>query len=119
MLAAARGAARRRVAAAQQPAWCSPAARGCSTGSIFRDSAANKHGLSHALDGTMRGGAHDMKVFGAGTLRALVSRSALAAFLHAHWHVYRAMEAHLDASRSASAGGASLRRGARSFATSR
>jgi hypothetical protein len=118
MRASARGAARRCVAFAhQQAASCSRAARSCSTGAIFRDSAANKHGLSHALDGTMRGGAHDMKVFGAGTLRALVSRSALAAFMHAHWHVYHAMEAHLDASRSASAGGASLRRAAHGAAT--
>lgn len=107
MRASARGAVQRCIIiAAQQPASCT---RSCSTGSIFRDSAANKHGLSHALDGTMRSGAHDMKVFGAGTLRALVSRSALAAFLQAHWHVYRAMEEHLDASRSASAQGACLR----------
>jgi heme oxygenase len=102
MRAAARGVLRR-CGAAQHEA-CNTS-RTCSTGAIFRDSAANKQGLSHALDGTMRGGAHDMKVFGAGTLRALATRDALAAFLHAHWHVYRAMEEHLDASRSASAQG--------------
>ena len=41
----------------------------CSTGAIFRDSVANKTGLSHALDGVMRSRAHDMKTFGAGALR--------------------------------------------------
>ena len=110
MRASARGVLRRCAATAmEQPSPFAHAARSCSTGSIFRDSAANKVGLSHALDGTMRSGAHDMKTFGAGTLRALASRSALAAFLQAHWHVYSAMEAHLDASRSASAQGAWLR----------
>jgi len=29
---------------------------------IFKQSAANKVGLSHALDGVLRGGSHDMKV---------------------------------------------------------
>jgi len=31
-------------------------------GEIFKLSAANKVGLSHALDGVLRGGSHDMKV---------------------------------------------------------
>ena len=48
----------------------------CSTGAIFRDSVANKTGLSHALDGVMRSGAHDMKTFGAGALRVRHSSGA-------------------------------------------
>lgn len=36
-------------------------------------SAANKRGLSLALDGTLREGAHDMRVFGLGFLRSVAS----------------------------------------------
>ena len=68
-----------------------------STSSIFRDSAANKTGLAYALDGTMRSGAHDMKVFGAGALAALASRRNALAFFQGHRHVYKVMERHLDA----------------------
>ena len=82
------------------------AARAASTAAIFRESAANKTGLSHALDGTMRSGAHDMKVFGAGTLAALASRSRALEFLQGHRHVYCAMEQHLDACAPGSATGA-------------
>lgn len=74
--------------------------RGASTASIFRHSKANKHGLSFALDGVMRSGSHDMLTFGAGALRALSSRAALAAFFQSHWHVYNALEAALDSSAS-------------------
>ena len=95
------------------------ATRAASTASIFRNSAANKSGLSFALDGTMRSGAHDMKVFGSGALAALSSRQRAAAFFHGHYHVYNAMERHLDACDAASPTGAlwqrvggSLRRGA-------
>lgn len=82
------------------------ATRAASTAAIFRDSAANKVGLSHALDGTMRSGAHDMKVFGAGTLAALASRANALDFLQGHRHVYCAMERHLDACAPSSATGA-------------
>ena len=68
-----------------------------STSSIFRDSAANKTGLAYALDGTMRSGAHDMIVFGAGALAALASRRNALAFFQGHRHVYSTMEGHLDA----------------------
>ena len=95
------------------------ATRAASTASIFRDSASNKVGLSFALDGTMRSGAHDMKVFGSGALAALASRQHAAAFFQGHRHVYVAMERHLDACNATSPTGAlwqrvggSLRRGA-------
>ena len=71
--------------------------RSLSSGSILRDSKANKEGLSYALDGTMRRGAHDMKTFGSGTLRALATRNALFEFLDGHRIFYHAMEAELDA----------------------
>jgi heme oxygenase len=74
----------------------SPAVRQSSTGSIFRDSVANKSGLSFALDGTMRSGAHDLRTFGAGTLRALCSQSALLRFLEGHRVFYSALENELD-----------------------
>jgi len=67
-----------------------------STGSILRDSLANKTGLSYALDGTMRAGAHDLRVFGAGTLRALATRRALYQFLQGHRVFYEALEQELD-----------------------
>jgi hypothetical protein len=67
----------------------------------------------------MRSGAHDMKVFGSGALAALSSRQRAAAFFHGHYHVYSAMERHLDACDAATPTGAlwqrvgsSLRRGA-------
>ena len=65
-------------------------------GAIFRSSRANKTGLSHALDGAMRDGSHDMRVFGTGTLAALASRSAYASFTAAHYHFYAELEARLD-----------------------
>lgn len=64
--------------------------------SIFKNSAANKVGLSYALDGAMRNGSHDMRVFGTGTLAALVSRASLAKFLAAHHHFYAELETRLD-----------------------
>ena len=66
-------------------------------GSILKTSSANKTGLSYQLDGTMRSGAHDMKTFGAGTLRSLSSLEALNVFFHGHLQFYGAMERHLDA----------------------
>lgn len=69
-----------------------------STGSIFRLSKANKIGLSNMLDGTMRNGSHDMKIFGTGTLRALATRNALLEFFQAHLFFYKTMEEELDKS---------------------
>ena len=69
-----------------------------STAAIFRNSTANKTGLSYELDGTMRSGSHDMKTFGAGSLRALVSKSTLLQFLDGHRVFYEAMEEELDKS---------------------
>jgi hypothetical protein len=37
------------------------------------ESSANKRGLSKMLDGTLREGAHDMRVFGLGFLRSVAS----------------------------------------------
>lgn len=72
------------------------ARRFASTGAIFKDSKANKTGLSHALDGTMRSGAHDLRTFGTGTLRALATRRALLEFLEGHRVFYSEMEQCLD-----------------------
>lgn len=71
-------------------------AAGDTAGEIFKSSVANKTGLSHALDGVMRSGAHDMKVFGTGTLAALASKSAFAKFTAAHYHFYGELERRLD-----------------------
>ena len=65
-------------------------------GSIFRNSVANKTGLSHALDAVMREGHHDMRAFGRGTLAALASRAAYARFTAAHFHFYSELERRLD-----------------------
>ena len=65
-------------------------------GEIFKTSVANKTGLSHALDGVMRSGEHDMRVFGTGTLAALASKSAYAKFAAAHYHFYAELERALD-----------------------
>jgi heme oxygenase len=73
-----------------------------SGGSIFKQSSANKSGLSFALDSTMRSGAHDMGVFGTGTLCALTSKRELLTFLRAHHAFYAAMEQHLDAAQTRS-----------------
>lgn len=71
-------------------------------GGIFRASVANKTGLSNALDGVMRGGEHDMKVFGTGTLAALTTRTAFAKFTAAHYHFYAELERRLDVAADAS-----------------
>jgi len=60
-------------------------------------SAANKRGLSLALDGTLREGAHDMRVFGLGFLRSVASREEYTHFATGMYHYYGAMEARLDA----------------------
>jgi hypothetical protein len=38
------------------------------------ESAANKRGLSKTLDGTLKEGAHDMRIFGLGFLRSLATK---------------------------------------------
>uniref|UniRef100_A0A7S0SNZ9 Uncharacterized protein n=1 Tax=Mantoniella antarctica TaxID=81844 RepID=A0A7S0SNZ9_9CHLO len=77
------------AAAAEKPGADTP-------GAIFKTSVANKIGLAHALDGVMRSGAHDMKVFGNGTLAALASKKAYAKFAAAHYHFYGELERCLD-----------------------
>ena len=67
---------------------------------ILRSGAANKRGLSLALDGTLRK-SHDMKVFGLGTLASLSSRERYSRFTASMHAVYSAMEGRLDASKSA------------------
>ena len=74
--------------------------RSLSSGSILRDSKANKVGLSYALDGTMRRGAHDMKTFGLGTAASLATVERYARFTAAMHHVYGTMERSFDASSS-------------------
>ena len=51
------------------------------------ESAANKRGLSKMLDGTLREGAHDMKVFGLGFLRSVRSLDEYGLFACMHKHV--------------------------------
>jgi heme oxygenase len=60
------------------------------------ESSANKRGLSLALDGTLREGAHDMRVFGLGFLRSVASTQDYAHFTTGMYHYYHAMEACLD-----------------------
>lgn len=55
-------------------------------------SLANKRGLSLKLDGTLREGAHDMRVFGLGFLRSLSSRKEYEHFTVSFYHIYAAME---------------------------
>eukprot|EP00239_Pterosperma_sp_CCMP1384_P011294 CAMPEP_0197863398 /NCGR_PEP_ID=MMETSP1438-20131217/40820_1 /TAXON_ID=1461541 /ORGANISM="Pterosperma sp., Strain CCMP1384" /LENGTH=265 /DNA_ID=CAMNT_0043481275 /DNA_START=259 /DNA_END=1056 /DNA_ORIENTATION=- len=63
---------------------------------IYKESKANKVGLSYDLDGTLRSGAHDMKVFGLGFLRSISSEGHHRSTLTAMWHFYNAMEIHFD-----------------------
>lgn len=55
-----------------------------------------KGSLSHALDGTMREGAHDMRVFGLGTAASMASVEKYARFTAAMLAVYKTMEVELD-----------------------
>ena len=55
-----------------------------------------KGSLSHALDGTMREGAHDMRVFGLGTAASMASVEKYARFTAAMLAVYKTMEEELD-----------------------
>jgi len=55
-------------------------------------SAANKRGLSKMLDGTLREGAHDMRVFGLGFLRSVASHDEYVHFTTGMFHFYGAME---------------------------
>ena len=63
--------------------------------------------LSHALDSTMREGAHDMRVFGLGTAASMASVDRYARFTAAMHAVYSTMEEELDACVDASGSGAS------------
>lgn len=70
---------------------------------ILRQGRANKliGSLAHKLDGTLREGHHDMRVFGLGTAAAWASRERYAAFTTAMLHVYRAMEEELESTHRA------------------
>merc|ERR1711966_229621 len=56
------------------------------------ESAANKRGLSKMLDGTLREGAHDMRVFGLGFLRSVATYDDYVHFTTGMYHYYGAME---------------------------
>jgi len=56
------------------------------------ESSANKRGLSKMLDGTLREGAHDMRVFGLGFLRSVASLDEYVHFTTGMYHYYGAME---------------------------
>ena len=64
---------------------------------ILKNAAANKAGLSKALDATLRQ-AHDMRTFGLGTASSLASRERYLRFTTSMHHVYDTMEQELDAS---------------------
>lgn len=66
---------------------------------IIKTVAANKHGLSKALDTTLRT-SHDMKVFGLGTAASMSSLERYARFTTSMHAVYSTMERNLDASPS-------------------
>ena len=70
---------------------------------IIKNVAANKRGLSKALDTTLRT-SHDMKVFGLGTAASMASRERYARFTTSMHAVYEAMETGLDASPSPAVG---------------
>mmetsp|Transcript_44748 Transcript_44748/g.83513 ORF Transcript_44748/g.83513 Transcript_44748/m.83513 type:complete len:307 (-) Transcript_44748:25-945(-) len=67
-----------------------------SSAKTFKQSRANKEGLSYALDGTLRDGSHDMKVFGLGYLRSVASNSAYIHFATSMYFWYKAMEENFD-----------------------
>jgi hypothetical protein len=62
---------------------------------ILTSARLNKHGLSLALDKTLRDG-HDMRVFGLGTAASLADRERYARFTASMHAVYSAMEHRLD-----------------------
>lgn len=68
-----------------------------SSAKIFKESRANKVGLSHALDGSLRSGEHDMKVFGLGFLRTVSTRQEFAKITASMYFFYKAMETEFDA----------------------
>lgn len=67
-----------------------------SSSKIFKQSKANKEGLSFALDATLRDGSHDMRVFGLGFLRSLASPAAYGHFSSSMYFGYKAMEDEFD-----------------------
>ncbi|KAK3276821.1 hypothetical protein CYMTET_15133 [Cymbomonas tetramitiformis] len=68
-----------------------------SSAKIFKESRANKVGLSYALDGSLRSGEHDMKVFGLGFLRTVSTRQEFANITASMYFFYKAMEVEFDA----------------------
>ena len=54
-------------------------------------------GLSYALDGTLRDGSHNMRIFGLGYLRSVASPQAHAHFTTSMYFWYQAMEEEFDA----------------------
>ena len=69
---------------------------------ILKTAAANKVGLSKALDATLRQG-HDMRAFGLGTVASMASVARYANFTASMRAVYGTMEARLDAAPPGSA----------------
>lgn len=61
---------------------------------IFRNSRANKVGLSFALDATLKG-SHDMKVFGLGAIAEFTARK-YEHFALQRYHIYQTMESKFD-----------------------
>lgn len=68
---------------------------------ILKSGAANKKGLSKALDATLRT-SHDMRVFGLGTMASMASHKRYARFTSSMHAVYASMETGLDASKPGS-----------------
>ena len=64
--------------------------------SSFKDIVSNKTGLSYQLDGTMRDGDHDMKVFGIGFLRSVSSTTHQAHTMASLRAPYSVLEEALD-----------------------
>ena len=56
------------------------------------ESAANKRGLSKTLDGTLKEGAHDMRVFGLGFLRSLATKDDYGLLRCIWWRVVEYFE---------------------------
>ena len=69
---------------------------------ILKTASANKHGLSKALDATLKQG-HDMTAFGLGTVASMASVDRYARFTTSMRAVYDAMETQFDAAPTGSA----------------
>lgn len=68
-----------------------------SASEIFRNSIANKKGLSLLLDQTLKK-SHKMSVFGIGFMNSLSCKNNYISFVTSHYHIYNEMENQLDKS---------------------